>query len=142
MSRHGTTGRRGSGVRPDPRAPLDAELYGAAVALASTPEVQGCTTVSEMIERSGVPRALWYAPPPVVRPTVDASTAQAIAAGVAQVRSSGVSRAAISAATGWSQSAITRFERGDVKPNEVDDVTRWLTDVVGDPGREDTDENA
>lgn len=113
--------------RPNPRAPLDPELYGVGVSHASSHEVQSAPTVSEMIERSRLPRSAWYEPEKAPKPVADPVKVAQVTARMRHVRENdNGSRAAISAITGWSQSAITRFETDRVKVDELDEVTAWL----------------
>jgi hypothetical protein len=111
--------------------PLDPELFGAAMSLASAREVQNARTVSEMIEMSRVPEQLWHAPPkePKVRAVADPTTADGVAAMVQKLKETRTWGEIVLLLGLSSISAAMRLGRGDIHLKEVEPVMQKLNQI-------------
>lgn len=116
--------------------PLTPDLYGSAIVLLDTPEVQLAPTVSEMIARSRVPTEYWYRPietPKPPRPTVPEEVAKTLATRTVNARAAGHSRQRLASLMEIAPGAVWRIEQGRVTPDEVNVVSQVLDDLLSVP---------
>lgn len=113
-------------INPEPLNPV---LYGTTGHMCTQDGIQSAPTVAKMIEWSGVPEEMWYAPPVEAKPTVPADVADDVAVRVLQLRQR-YSRSELMPILGVASiSAVVRLETGRVHVNEVDVITAVLEKV-------------